>query len=120
MSQDAQAAPAAEPVAPTDEYAIVEIMGHRRHVGRIREVERFGSKMLQVDVPTDGDFAKGWVSHFYAGGALFGVTYTDLDTVEKLNKPHERYRPYLPPPDEDGDESGDGPAVQPDDGEVVF
>lgn len=118
MSQDAQAAPAAEPEAPADEYAIVEIMGHRRHVGRIREVERFGSKMLQVDVPTDGDFAKGWVSHFYAGGALFGVTYTDLATVEKLNKPYERHRPYLPPPDEDDD--GDVSAEQRDDSEVVF
>jgi hypothetical protein len=120
MSQDAQVAPAAEPEAPADEYAIVEIMGHRKHVGRIREVERFGSKMLQVDVPTDGDFAKGFVSHFYAGGAIFGVTYTDLATVERANKPYEPFRRYIAPPDEDGDESGDGPAEQPDDGEVVF
>ena len=44
---------------PTDEYAVVEIMGFRKHHGRISEVERFGSKMLRVDVPIDGDFSKG-------------------------------------------------------------
>ena len=46
--------------------------------------------------------------------------FTDLATVEKANKPYERHRPYLPPPDEDGDDGGDGLDEQPDDGEVVF
>ena len=42
------------PAAENDgwEWAIVEIMGHRKHAGRIREEERFGAKMLRVDVPT--------------------------------------------------------------------
>lgn len=34
-------------------YAVVEIFGHRRHVGRILEVERFGIKMLRVDEMSD-------------------------------------------------------------------
>ena len=32
-------------------WAIVEIMGHRRHYGMVREVEAFGGKMCRVDVP---------------------------------------------------------------------
>ncbi|RWH31605.1 MAG: hypothetical protein E5X22_22805 [Mesorhizobium sp.] len=36
------------------EWAIVEIFGHRRHAGRAREEERFGAKMLRIDVPTIG------------------------------------------------------------------
>ena len=32
-------------------WAQVEIFGHRRHYGRISEVERFGAKLLRVDVP---------------------------------------------------------------------
>lgn len=74
-----------EPLAPDDELAIVEVMGHRRHVGRILEVERFGTKMLRVDVPNGGDFAKGYVSHFYGGQAIFCITPTDLPTVKRAN-----------------------------------
>lgn len=95
---------------PDAEYAVVEIFGHRRHVGRILEVERFGTKMLRVDVPTDGDFAKGFVSHFYGGASIFGLTPTDLDTVQRSNKPREGYGQYrLPAPsrtpgtDDDGE-----------------
>jgi len=59
------------------EWAIVEIMGHRKHFGRIREVEQFGAKMMRVDVPTDGDPAtKGWTTHFYTGASIFSLTYT--------------------------------------------
>lgn len=36
-------------VAP--HWAIVEIFGHRRHVGIASEEERFGVKMLRIDVP---------------------------------------------------------------------
>jgi hypothetical protein len=34
------------------EWAIVEIFGHRRHVGKSREEERFGAKMIRIDVPS--------------------------------------------------------------------
>jgi hypothetical protein len=89
-----------------EEFAIVEIFGHRRHVGRVLEVEKFGTKMLRVDVPTDGDFAKGYVSHLYSGGAIFGMTPTDLDTVVRSNKPSSGYGTYqLPPPDDEDDDN---------------
>jgi hypothetical protein len=91
MAEALEQASTPAPDSPADEYAVVEIFGHRRHVGRVLEVERFGAKMLRVDVPTDGDFEKGYVSHFYAGGAIFSLTPCDLDTVQRAA------RRYVPP-----------------------
>jgi len=36
---------------PFEGWAIVEIFGHRRLAGFVREVEIFGAKMAQVEVP---------------------------------------------------------------------
>lgn len=36
---------------PFEGWAILEIMGHRRIAGFVREVELFGAKMAQVEVP---------------------------------------------------------------------
>lgn len=50
VRQDGEA-PAADPAPayPAGDYAIVEIMGHRTIVGRISEVIRFGTTMLQIE-----------------------------------------------------------------------
>lgn len=37
------------PPTPPGDYAIVEVLGHRTIVGRIAEVERFGTKFLAVE-----------------------------------------------------------------------
>ena len=86
------AAPAVEPEIDDGwEWAIVEVMGHRRHVGRTREVERYGIKMVRVDVPTNGDpEAHGWTTHFYTGSSLFGVTPCTREAALAANKPYER------------------------------
>lgn len=39
---------------PPGEYAIVEALGHRTLIGRVAEIERFGTKMLQIE-PMFGD-----------------------------------------------------------------
>jgi hypothetical protein len=88
------------------EWALIEIMGHRSHWGRCREVERFGAKMIRIDVPIKGDaIANGWESHFYGGASIFSFTPADEAAVMANNKPFEpasRYR--LPPPAEDEDD----------------
>jgi hypothetical protein len=72
------------------EWAVVEIFGHRRHAGRTREEERFGSKMLRIDVPVKGDpDANGWQTHYYGGAAIFSFALTDEATALKANKPYE-------------------------------
>lgn len=84
-----------------DEYAIVEVFGHRRHGGRVSEVERFGTKMLRIDIPkpdaaaAPGDPFAGaaYESHYYGGGSIFSLTPVTLDIVKQMNAP---YRPALP------------------------
>jgi hypothetical protein len=86
------------------EWAMVEIFGHRSHAGRAREEERFGSKMLRVDVPVKGDAtAFGWETHWYGGASIFSYTLTDEKSVMRINRPYEapsRYRLARPEDDE--------------------
>lgn len=104
MTTEASAAPAAE--ADGWEWAIVEIFGHRRHAGRIREEERFGSKMLRIDVPKSE--ATGldatWETHWYGGASIFSLTLTDEATVARANKRYDPPSRYLPPPADDGED----------------
>lgn len=118
---------------PQPEYAIVELMGHVRHVGRLTEVERFGTKMGRIDVPKNGKFEDGFVSVFFSGGSIYRVTPCDLPTVERMNKTYEAGRlTYREPeddlddgadPDEDDAPAGTGPdfnAASPPEDEEVF
>jgi len=78
------------------EWAIVEIFGHRRHVGRAREEERFGAKMLRIDVPKLGPEKDEvtWSSHFYGGSSIFSYTLTDEKTV--MNYAERAFTPAIP------------------------
>lgn len=96
-----------EPRPPAEdgwEWAVVEVYGHRKHVGRTREEERFGAKMLRIDIPNRGaPETHGWTTHFYGGGAIFSFSLTDEASALRANKPYEAPARYsLPPPDEDG------------------
>lgn len=98
----------------TFEWCIVEIFGHRKHAGRGREEERFGSKMLRIDVPKFVSFRRTdpnaagvkldppeieWVTHYYGGASIFSFTLTDESTVMQMNKPWEPPARYsLPSP----------------------
>lgn len=81
--------PAEETAEPEPEFAIVEVFGHRKHAGRVYEVERFGAKMLRIDIPKDGDFTKGFTTLFYGGSSIFSMAPCDLATVARVNKPYE-------------------------------
>lgn len=79
-------APAKPPAEESpSEYARVEILGYRTHVGRISEVEKFGTKLLRVDVPK-GKFENGFTTYFYGGGSIYGITPCDLAFVERANR----------------------------------
>lgn len=107
---DTQAEPKPVEASPAPwEWAIVEIFGHRKHAGRTREEERFGAKMLRVDVPIKGDpDANGWESHYYGGSSLFSYTPTDEASVMRLNKPYEPASAYrLPAPVDEPDPTDD-------------
>lgn len=82
------------------QWAIVEIMGHRKHVGRVREEEMVGVKRLRVDEPMfigrqEGDRwprkivdlrLDRWETHYYGGAAIFCLTPTDEKTALEIRK----------------------------------
>jgi hypothetical protein len=128
-------ATAEQPVTETDgwEWCFLEIMGHRSHWGRSREEERFGSKMIRIDVPSfrkpsselevAGDASSAgirpaevqivWTTHYYGGASIFSYSLTDEATVMKRNKPYEPpSRISLPAP---SSEDADEPFHDPDD-----
>lgn len=94
------------------EWAIVEIFGHRKHAGRIREEERFGAKLMRIDVPNKGAPAEhGWTTHYYGGASIFSMVPTDEATAIRINKPYEPPSRYALPAPEDDDDADDGDEV---------
>lgn len=53
---------------PFDEWAILELMGHRKLAGRVQDVSMFGTRMCRIDIPSDPPSTQ-----FYGGSAVFGV-----------------------------------------------
>lgn len=91
------------PEAEAWEWAIVEIFGHRRHVGKAREEERFGAKMLRIDVPKLGAPNEvTWSSHYYGGSSIFSYTVTDEKTV--MNYAERTCTPVIPYRDHGADD----------------
>ena len=83
--------PIAADAMPAGEYAIVEALGHRTLVGRVAEIERFGTKMLQVE-PLFGDVMLGPV--LLGGGSIYQFTPCDAETAF-ARRPKQTYQ--LPP-----------------------
>ena len=83
---------ATEPVVyPPGEYAIVELFGHTTLVGRIEEVERFGSKMLVIEPLFNGGFLP---CIFHGGAAIYRLTPCSA-AVAFARQPRQGYQ--LPP-----------------------
>jgi len=56
---------------PTGCYAIVDLMGHKRFIGRVTEEECFGSKLGRVDVPrADGTFEE---PQYFGAAAVYSI-----------------------------------------------
>lgn len=72
-----------EPQQPFEQWAIVELMGHRRLGGLVTEAERFGTKMLRIDIPPPEDDGQT-ITQFYGGPAIYGVTITDEETARAV------------------------------------
>lgn len=93
---------------PYGEYAIVEVLGHRTLVGRVAEVERFGTKFLAVEPVFQGRL----LANVLIGGASI-YQFTPCSAATALrNAPTQDYQltasvratlapAALPAPDED-------------------
>jgi hypothetical protein len=81
-------------------YALVEQMGFRKTVGRIREVEQFGTKMLRLDVPIPGakemDAPIEWVTRYCGGPSLYQVTPLAEDVALEMIRQQGDPRPVRP------------------------
>lgn len=102
-----------------DEWAIVELLGHRRLAGRIREVQIAGHGFLRLDIPDTGD-EKTWepgATQFISPGSVYALHPVDEDTARRaagLWRPEPVSRWQLEPPAKpsegrDLDYDGDGP-----------
>lgn len=76
---------------PAGEYAIVELFGHTTLVGRIAEIERFGTKMLAIE-PLFNRVLLPAV--FHGGAAIYRLTPCSVD-VAWTRQPSRAYE--LPP-----------------------
>lgn len=78
-------------------WAVLELMGHRRLGGLVREDLFAGSKVIRIEIP-DGD---GFTTQFYGGGSLYALTPTTEEiarAVAARNQPAPVHRWELPPP----------------------
>ena len=62
-------------------WAILELMGHRKLGGYVRQVEMFGGAMCRIDVP--GSEGEPPATQFYSGSAIYCVTPTDEATATR-------------------------------------
>ena len=77
---------------PAGEYAIVELFGHTTLIGRIAEVERFGTKMLAIE-PIFRDALLTPV--FHGGAAIYRLTPCSAEVAFARQARHGY---QLPPP----------------------
>lgn len=89
------------------EWAILELMGHRRLAGYVTEQQIGGSGFLRIDIPGDGSET----TQFYAPSAVYAITPTSEETARKvaaLGRPAPVQRWELPaaPPADIDDEDG--------------
>ncbi|WP_319798276.1 hypothetical protein [Nitrobacter sp.] len=84
--------PPAEPSAweaiPDGEYAIVELFGHTTLVGRIEEVERFGTKMLAIQPLFSGRLLD---PIYHGGAAIYRLSPCSRETAWK-RQPKESWQ----------------------------
>lgn len=100
-----------------EQWGILELLGHVRVAGIIREEERFGTKMGRIDIP---DTHGGFTTQYFSGGAVYRLTPTTEEiarAVAARAQPEPVYRYELPralapaPTPSQDDRYGDDPRM---------
>lgn len=66
---------------PFADWAILELMGHRRLAGFVQEVELAGSGVLRIDIPNEPP-----LTQFYPPSAIYCLTPTTEELARALGK----------------------------------
>ena len=77
-------------------WAIVELMGHRKLAGRIREVTIAGGAFIRLDVPSDSP-----VTQYYGPSAIYCITPTTEELATRIaaaSRPTPVHQHELPAP----------------------
>lgn len=87
-------------------WALVEQMGFRQTVGKVCEVEQYGTKMLRLDIPTpeyvpQGEFPEPWTpeaftTRFLSGQSIYQVTPLSEAVALGMVKDQRDVRPVRP------------------------
>lgn len=101
---------------PYAEWSILELMGHRRLAGFVREVELAGADVLRIDIPgPDGGIV---ATQYYPPASMYGLTPTTEEiarAVARQNQPQPVQRWELPRPEPSAtyplEAAPDGPGV---------
>ena len=85
----AEVMPPASPweALPEGDYAIVELMGHTTLVGRVTEIEKFGAKMMAIEVLFGGQLLTPVLQ---GGSAIYRFTPCTPETAWKARHKPER------------------------------
>lgn len=86
---------------PYEGFALVEQMGFRKTVAKIREVEQFGAKMLRLDVPFWNGLKQdvppdGYTTRFAGGSSLYQVSPLDEELALNYARQQSDPRPVRP------------------------
>ena len=65
---------------PFDQWAIVELMGHRRLAGQVTEQEIAGQAFIRLDIHATADET---VTQFYSPSAVYCITPTSEETARR-------------------------------------
>lgn len=66
-------------------WAVVELFGHRRLAGFIREATAFGTSLLRLDIPGD-EPGSMHATQYYGGGSIYAVTPCTEEIARALSK----------------------------------
>jgi hypothetical protein len=96
---------------PFGEWAVIELMGHRRLAGYVREVQLAGAGFLRLDIPEhDGDPGR---TQYISPGSVYALHPTDEATARRAAgawrpAPVQRWElPAAPAPAQPGHEDLD-------------
>lgn len=77
------------------EWAILELMGHRQRIGYVSEVERYGGKLLRIDLPFQ-DGSAGSVTEFYGATSIYSLRPVSEQIARDMAKRLSDPRPVQP------------------------